>query len=322
MKIRNVDLVPFANKIITYYAADVTVIAAYDEDYDAAFLAALILKKNQVAALDDPKGLTDNMVADTLSCNEYMDLMREQMVDLKYKLLKCIRLGTITDSIASFRTSEISTAANEHDYESFSFYFLLMDAKVNITANTTALEAVFFTAVEIGNLLSTYTNAKNANTGFVNTETDRVNLVPVNVSVRKELRAMCSGFVNAGYACFSSPLIPTKRKLYVQNSILKLIRPTPSTKPRDKHFTALEKRCLYRNLALRWLLQLTFNKGKGVMTVGRALTVDGIPSATEVLPFGVMVQKKLKDWAGTGNFLIFTYTGTDKGAVKTFIIKP
>jgi hypothetical protein len=322
MNIRDVDLVPFANKVITYYAADGTIIAVYDDDYDPAFLAALILKKNQAASLDNPKGKTDNMVADTLSCNEYMNLMREQMVDLKYKLKKCIRLGTIADSLDSFFTSEVTIAADNHDFEKFAFFFLLLDAKVNLTANAAALDAVGFTSSELGNLLTTYTNAKNANTGYMNTETDRVNLVPVNKSVRVELRGMLSGVVNAAYACFSNPLNTSKRKLWVQNSILKLIRPTPVKKPRDKHFTAMERRSLYSGLANRWLLELTFSKGKGVMTVGRAMTIDGIPSGTEVLPFGMMVSKKKKDWAGTGEFLIVTYTGTDKGRVTTFIIKP
>ena len=322
MTIKNEDLVAFANKVITYYAADGATIAVYDDDYDAAFLAALILKKNQTASLDNPEGMTDNMVADTKSCNDYMDLMREQMVDLKYKLKKCNRLGTITDSVNSFFTSEVTNAADNHDFENFAFYFLLLDAKVNLTANAAALDAVGFTSTEVGNLLTTYTNAKNANTGYMNTETDRVNLVPVNKGVRKELRGMLSGVIGAAYACFSSPLNTSKRKLWVQNSILKLIRPTPVKKPRDKHFTAMQRRSLYSGLANRWLLEMTFSKGEGVMTVGRAMTIDGTPSATEVLPFGVMVSKKKKDWAGTGEFLIVTYTGTDKGSVTTFIIKP
>jgi hypothetical protein len=321
MNIINKNAVPFANKLITYYQKDGAVITLFDSDFGAIWFAAFIAKRDQVELLENPKSSTANMSASTKSCNKYMDSMLDNLTVLEYQLKKCIKAGSITDSYNSFMISQIRKSIKIRNYEKFSFYFPTLKDLILVPANKAALIAVGFTNSKINALISLYNKAAIASTSFTFTETQRVNLVPVNNKAYKELKKMCSDLVRVGFTCFSDPIIKSKRKLYVMANIIKLIRPTPPSKPVDKHFSPTERRILFARLSNRWTCEFTFKKGKGTMTIGRALTKNGIPSATEDLPFGKKISKLKSEYPGEGEYFIVTYSGFDKAIVTTNIIK-
>ena len=134
-KIKNEDVVPVAEKLITYYTVDGEVIAVYDDDFDEDWLTDFVAQKDLVSGLEIPKGLTDDMAGDTLSCNDNMDLMSPMLVNLKYKVKKCIRLHTITATLASFYISELNASINVHDFEKFSFYYHGMKELIDVADN-------------------------------------------------------------------------------------------------------------------------------------------------------------------------------------------
>jgi hypothetical protein len=321
MYIKNEDVVPFANKLISYYGVDGTAIAAFDSTKDAAWFLLFKGERDTVYALENPESITGDMVAFTKTCRDNMDLLPAKFVVLKFKIEACITAGSITDSLASFLISQMLDAIYNHDFDKLEFYYVTSKALIDNATNTAALIAVGFTAVMIGNIDTLFNNAKTASTNYNNSQTARVTLVPLNNTQTKKLKQMCSGLIKSGYTCFSDPLVPTKRNLYIGTNVLKTFRPTPAKEPVNKHFTAMLTRSIFTNIANRDFVQMTFSKGKGTMTVGRAMTKTGIPSATEVLPFGVRVSKKKADYAGTGEYFIVTYTGDDKGVLTTFVVK-
>lgn len=322
MNLKNEDVVPFANKLLSYYTIDGAKITLYDPDFGSIWLATFLALINQVSLLQNPKSLTANMVDKTKFCNVYMDSIPPKLINLEYKLKKCIKAGSISDSYKSFLISQLRKSIKTNDFENFSFYFLALKALIIEPVNKAALIAVGFSNSNINALISLYNKAAIANTAYMSIETDRVNLVPQNNKVYQQLKQMCSDLIIVGYACFSDPLISSKQDLYVRESIIKLVRPTPVKKPKDRHFTAQQRRILFSRLSNRWTCEFTFKKGKGTMTIGRSKTKNGTPSATEDLPFGTKVSKLKSQYHGEGEYFIVTYSGFDKAIVTSNIIKP
>jgi hypothetical protein len=321
MYIKNEDVVPFTNKLISYYGVDGAVIAGFDSTKGAVWFTAFKAERDVVYGLENPASITGDMVAYTKAINDNMELLPGKLGVLKFKIEACITAGTITDSLSSFLITPMLNAIYAHDFDKLEFYYVTSKALIDVAANTTALNGVGFTAVMIAAIDTIFTNAKTANTNYINSQTARVTLVPLNNTQTKKLKKMCMAFIKSGYKCFTDPLNTDKRDLYIGTNVLKTFRPTAAKKPNNKNFTAMQTRSIFTDIANRDVIQMTFSKGKGTMTVGRAMTKTGVPSATEVLPFGVKVSKKKKDYAGTGEYFIITYTGEDKGVLTTFIIK-
>src|SRR5665213_449977 len=141
MTIKNEDVVPLANKLLTYYAVDGTVIAAFDSTLGATWLTAFNAEIAIVTLLENPETITEDMVAFTKTSRDNMELMPAKFRTLKYMINKCIKTGSITDSLGSFLITQLNNAIYKKDFEKLKFYYVTAKALIDVPANTAALIA-------------------------------------------------------------------------------------------------------------------------------------------------------------------------------------
>jgi len=318
MTIKNEDVVPLANKLLTYYAVDGTVIAAFDDTLGATWLIAFNAEIGVVTLLENPETITEDMVAFTKTCLDNMELLPAKFVTLKYMLKKCIKAGSITDSLGSFLITQMNNAIYKKDFEKLKFYYVTAKALIDTTANTAALIAAGYSSVKIAAIDTLYTNAKNANTSYASSQTARVTLVPLNNTQTKKLKGMCSDFINGGHACFSDPLIPTKRKLYVATSVMKLIRPTLAKKMKNKKVPKTTHKIAKTNPVLRDTNKFK-NNGKDTLYVVLSNSKVGPYSGGLAILPGQEIDLKTTAIPGSGKYIIIYNLSTNYDGLMGFL---
>ena len=274
-----------------------------------------------VIAIVGTGGMRGEGKDETASMRLFMKKVNTLALLLKFKVEVCIGNGSITVGYNSFGISALLKSIVDNDIDAFHSAYLITYGQITVPAIKTALIASGFVAAKITAIKANHDIAYGFNSSKIILKGEISELSSANRLVIKTFLALCARIIKS-IRLYAVQIGDNdlKRKA-TQKALSGTVAPAPVKKPRDKHFTAMQRRLLYSALANRDTCQFTFVKGTGVMTVGRSLTKDGIPSVREILPLGIKVSKKKSLYAGEGEYFIFEYVGEDKALVRTFIIK-
>lgn len=313
-------LTTVANFILGLFLIDKVALVIFDPDLDDPYQTGLELKISNVAALEDPVIIENEIEENIVDRNLNMDNVSPYLNESEFAVKKCLADGSITGTLKSFEFPAIRKSIRNYSIEKFHDDYGITFAKLLI--NSTALNAKGFTPTKRGFIKTFHDAAWLDHNNNLALETTKNTLVDSNNLVIMDLSDELSALVNTGQSwASSSPVNPAKKLVWIMRRIVKANVPAIEKVPFLKYFKPTETRIVHTNMPGNHTMQYTL-KSDEPMELGKSETKSGIPTQTMLLKKDQLVSILKKDIPGTGEFIKIMNPNLKKGKVLCHVIKP
>ncbi|MEI8204405.1 MAG: hypothetical protein WCH34_15390 [Bacteroidota bacterium] len=307
------QVVPFSFATRSLYNAYYDALALYYSQFATPYLTVVWQPLiDDAAAIIETLGLRSQNVEDTKIRNAYMDNLPPILKDLKYKVKKCIKAGTITDSLSSFVIAAFTKSISQKSNFNFHSAYDICIAKV--TSNKAALIAKGFTQLHIDSITDNHNSAWEIQQTKIDLREEISNLSINNQNILNLCIDEDKKVIEALKAMAEATSNKELLEKATQKAILSSFSPIPPKNARRRNIQKASSIIIRSNMHAKNLLQLTLLTDVEVILYRVELKND-INETGTTLHYNVKWEGKKANILGTGNYIKITNKSTSKKAV-------
>ena len=251
-----IHVLPYSLAVRTLFQAHYPAIADFDKRYADPFLDHTWQPEiTDVENIIVPLGLQHQNQADTDARNLLMDQVRPFINLLEYKILACIKEGTITTDISTFCLSDFKRSITKKDISLFhTTYNITLPL---VAANQTALTEQGFETDKTKRISELHESAWTLQTEKIGLDVQISDLSAVNQNTVNSCLNLNQFVINGlkAYADFTGNTDLSKQA--TAKAILKTVVPSQPKKPRKRTIKPLSSTLVLKEIPAKDHLQIT-----------------------------------------------------------------